>query len=136
MRVGYLWLGVELVAGLIYISLFGFASLVLECIITAIIGFSLAFRAGFISAFNQLSFYGVRDIFSNIGYSLGGVLLFIPGLVSDFVGVLIVIAAFLIGQNLAPKNDKFKYGDFKENRAKDDGEIIDVEIVEEKREIR
>ncbi|BCX79206.1 FxsA family protein [Campylobacter sp. 19-13652] len=139
MRLGWLWLILEAVAAYFYMIKFGFGSLLLECIITAIFGFVLAFRFGLAGLFNRVMFYGVKDIFSSLGYGIAGVLLIIPGLISDFAGVIILLLSLIIGQS-APQDRGFNprngfYSQSPKN-PDDEGEIIDVEIIEESRGIK
>lgn len=133
MKIGYLWIGIEAIASIFYIMEWGFASLVIECLITGIIGFILVFRIGLFHMLNQLSFYGFRNIFSFFGYGLGGVLLFLPGIISDIVGLFIVIIAFIFSINNSPKNTQ--YHGFSYSKQ-EDSDIIDVEVVEDRKEIR
>lgn len=138
MRIGWLWLFLEAIAAYFYVLKFGFGSFLLECILSAIFGFVLAFRFGLAGLFNRVMFYGVKDIFSSLGYGIAGVLLIIPGLISDFAGVIILILSLIIGKS-SPENSNFSnQGEFysQTRQRYDDDDVIDVEIIEEHRGIK
>lgn len=141
MRLELVWLVFEAVVAYFYVLKFGFGSLVLECILSGLLGFVLAFKFGLSSPINHMMFYGIRDIFSSLGYGIAGILLIIPGLISDTIGVFIAIICLIMGKS-DRNNSRFYTQDseqfFNERKRKshDDGEIIDVEIVEENRGLK
>lgn len=130
MRIGWLWVASEALVAFFYASHYGFASLVLECIISGVIGFLLAFKAGFYQLYSRVVFNGIGDIFSILGYGFGGILLFIPGLISDFFGTIIVIISLFIGTN-SQANMQNQHSNLNQKDHNED-DIIDVEIIQEK----
>ena len=104
----------EIAAAYFFIHAYGFLNLVLEVIASAVLGLFFIFRGGFF--------------------------LFIPGLITDVLGAAIVAVAFFANlQNGGERarasefyREKFESG---QSKPRDDGEIIDVEVVEEKRQI-
>jgi 2-isopropylmalate synthase (alpha-isopropylmalatesynthase) (alpha-IPM synthetase) len=124
------YLILELITAYFFIHLYGFFNLVLETIFTGIIGILLMSSVGFFEMFSRLILIGTRDIFGKLGIALGGFLLFIPGILTDIFGILIVIIGLLNSKRDIQNTPKI----FEENfiNTRNDGEIIDVEIIEER----
>lgn len=132
------WIIVELIAIYLFIKEFGFLNLVLEIIASAVLGLFLMSRVGFFQVFSRSSFLRVSDIFSGLGIAFGGFLLFLPGLVSDFFGIAIAIVsviAGLKGRSAVAEEEREFYERQNSQRGDENGEIIDVEIIEESRKI-
>ena len=97
----------EIVAAYFFIHAYGFLNLVFEVIASAVLGLFF---------------------------------MFIPGLITDVLGAAIVAVAFFANLKNGGERkggSEYYYEKFESGRDKprDDGEIIDVEVVEEKRQI-
>nr|WP_314391220.1 FxsA family protein [uncultured Campylobacter sp.] len=130
----------EIVAAYFFIHAYGFLNLVLEVIATAILGLFFMFRVGFFQLTSNIAFFKPADVFSSVGMAIGGFFMFIPGLITDVLGVAIVAVAFFA--NLKNGGERARAGEFyrekfesRQGKPRDDGEIIDVEVVEVKRQI-
>lgn len=130
----------EIAAAYFFIHAYGFLNLVLEVIATAVLGLFFMFRVGFFQLTSNIAFFKPADVFSSIGMAIGGFFMFIPGLITDVLGAAIVTVAFFA--NLKNGGERARAGEFYrekfesgQSKPHDDGEIIDVEVVEEKRQI-
>ena len=130
----------EIVAAYFFIHAYGFLNLVLEVIASAVLGLFFIFRVGFFQLTSNIAFFKPADVFSSVGMAIGGFFMFIPGLITDVLGAAIVAVAFFA--NLKNGGERARAGEFYREKFEsgqskpcDDGEIIDVEVVEEKRQI-
>ncbi len=130
----------EIVAAYFFIHAYGFLNLALEVIATAVLGMFFMFRVGFFQLTSNITFFKPADVFSSVGMAIGGFFMFIPGLITDVLGAAIVAVAFFA--NLKNGGERARAGEFYrekfesgQSKPRDDGEIIDVEVVEEKRQI-
>ena len=130
----------EIVAAYFFIHAYGFLNLALEVIATAVLGLFFMFRVGFFQLTSNITFFKPADVFSSVGMAIGGFFMFIPGLITDVLGAAIVAVAFFA--NLKNGGERARAGEFYrekfesgQSKPRDDGEIIDVEVVEEKRQI-
>ena len=117
----------EIAAAYFFIHAYGFLNLVLEVISTAILT-------------SNIAFFKPADVFSSVGMAIGGFFMFIPGLITDVLGAAIIAVAFFANLKNGGERkggSEYYYEKFESGRDKprDDGEIIDVEVVEEKRQI-
>ncbi len=130
-------------AALIYVFVdkFGFLNYFLEVLVSGFVGIALLLNSGF-SSLNSpqtafASFLG-GNLFSQLGLSFGGALLFLPGILTDVFGIAVVVFSLIFKKNVA-KNEsyqEFKFQNFSEHGSKkDEGEIIDVEVVEEPKRV-
>lgn len=127
-----LYFFVELGFFVLFAQNFGFFSLVGEILLSGAIGIFLLM--GTLSGGNEevIDFFrGVKNpqefIASNLTRTLGAILLILPGLLSDGIGVLLCLGlfdGFLVGIL-----SKF----FTPKRMNDEEEIIDVEVITEGR---
>ena len=130
----------EIVAAYFFIHAYGFLNLVFEVIASAVLGLFFMFRVGFFQLTSNIAFFKPADVFSSVGMAIGGFFMFIPGLITDVFGAAIVAVAFFAnlkngGERKSGSeyyHEKFESG---QSKPRDDGEIIDVEVVEEKRQI-
>ena len=131
-------------AALIYVFVdkFGFLNYFLEVLVSGFIGMALLFNAGFSSLNSpQMAFKSFLggNLFSQLGLSFGGALLFLPGILTDVFGIAVVVFSLIFKKNVA-KNEsyqEFKFQNFNERTPRqDDGEIIDVEVVEEPKSVK
>ena len=130
----------EIIAAYFFIHAYGFLNLVLEVIASAVLGLFFIFRVGFFQLTSNIAFFKPSDGISSVGMAIGGFFMFIPGLITDVLGAAIVAVAFFA--NLKNGGERARAGEFYrekfesgQNKPRDDGEIIDVEVVEEKRQI-
>ena len=130
-------------AALIYVFVdkFGFLNYFLEVLVSGFVGIALLLNSGF-SSLNSpqtafASFLG-GNLFSQLGLGFGGALLFLPGILTDVFGIAVVVFSLIFKKNAA-KNEsyqEFKFQNFSEQGSKkDDGEIIDVEVIEEPKRV-
>ncbi|QCD52419.1 FxsA family protein [Campylobacter sp. RM16192] len=129
---------IEMFALYLFVNKYGFFNFVLEVILTAILGSVIMFRVGFVQFFSRAMFIRVSDIFGALGIAIGGFFILIPGLVSDFLGIaILILSMFTIFKNL---NNTKNYSEFKsrskETKNSENIDIIDVEIVEESKTIK
>ncbi|WXG60386.1 hypothetical protein VB002_01540 [Campylobacter concisus] len=77
-------------------------------------------------------------LFSQLGLSFGGVLLFYQWILTDIFGIAVVVFSLVFKKNVA-KNEsyqEFKFQNFSERTPREnDGEIIDVEVIEEPKRV-
>ncbi len=109
---------------------FGIFSVFLEMIVSAFLGLAI------LTSQRTLIVESYRNIFTNftsfIGKSffrlIGGILLILPGILSDIIGVLLfIISLFFFLHN---NNNTKSSNNFNNNDKSSDDTIIDVEIVE------
>ncbi|MDO5045322.1 FxsA family protein [Campylobacter sp.] len=128
------YVAIEVICAYFFISEYGFLSLVLEVIATALLGMFFMFRVGFFQLASKMVFFKPSDIFGVLGTSIGGFFLFVPGVATDVLGVIIIILAFF--SNLkggARKVDEGEFYSYKRESSRQNDEIIDVEIVQDRK---
>ena len=137
----FLFFLIEAVFIYLFVDKFGFLNYFLEVLVSGFVGIALLFNARF-SSLNSpqtafASFLG-GNLFSQLGLGFGGALLFLPGILTDIFGIAVVIFSLVFKKNAA-KNEsyqEFKFQNFSEHGSKkDDGEIIDVEVIEEPKRV-
>lgn len=106
------YLFVEIILIWVFISNYNFFAYIFEVIVSAILGFFVIKKFGF------LDIRDLQNILSNTGKSFSGILLILPFCISDIFGILLLIY-LLINSKQPTKSSKF------------DDDIIDVEFVEE-----
>ncbi|RUT51071.1 FxsA family protein [Campylobacter fetus] len=116
---------IEIVCVFIYIINYGFLNFLGEVFLSGIIGIILIFSYGFLNLYSNIVSINLKDIFGSMGIAFGGMLLIVPGILSD------IFAVFIIAISLALKIFvKFSTNTYNDNdRFRDD--IIDVEIIDE-----
>ena len=134
----FLFFLIEAIFIYLFVDKFGFLNYFLEVLVSGFVGIALLLNAGF-SSLNSpqvafKSFLG-GNLFSQLGLSFGGMLLFLPGILTDIFGIAVVVFSLIFKKNVA-KNEsyqEFKFQNFSEHGTKkDEGEIIvDVEVIEE-----
>ena len=138
----FLFFLIEAIFIYLFVDKFGFLNYFLEVLVSGFVGIAFLLNAGF-SSLNSpqvalKSFLG-GNLFSQLGLSFGGMLLFLPGILTDIFGIAVVIFSLIFKKNAA-KNEsyqEFKFQNFSEQSAKkDDGEIIDVEVIEEPKRVK
>ncbi len=115
-----LWLSYfvfELVFCVGFVATFGFLNYMAEVLISSILGIILVSKVGISTIFQNAIFSNFKDIFGKFALLFAGIFLIIPGILSDVVGIVLLI--FSIFTKSGKKTDK----------NKDD--YIDVQIVEE-----
>ena len=137
----FLFFLIEAIFIYLFIDKFGFLNYFLEVLVSGFVSMALLLNAGF-SSLNSpqvalKSFLG-GNLFSQLGLSFGGMLLFLPGILTDIFGIAVVVFSLIFKKNVA-KNEsyqEFKFQNFSEQSAKkDEGEIIDVEVIEEPKRV-
>lgn len=128
----FLYLCLELYLLVGFANTFGFLALVCEIIISGILGF------GILSSQNEIMFGSLRDIAmgkDNMGSFIGrsffrfisGILLILPGILSDFFGIVFFIVSLLFK---ASGKREYKQTNATESSDFSDDDVIDVEVVE------
>lgn len=107
---------------------FGILVLFLEIIVSAILGFGVMFGQYSMlpMAYSEILNGGIRNFIGrNILRLIGAILLIIPGILCDIIGFsFVVVSLFFITKEQNCRNQQTKY---------EDGNIIDVEIIEDKK---
>ncbi|MDL0088329.1 FxsA family protein [Campylobacter gastrosuis] len=116
----------EIIVIYFYIDSYGFFSYFIEAILSGVLGFFLIFKIGFENLKNSLVSSSLGSIFSSFGVGFGGFLILMPGILSDIFGLIIALASILIKPKDDTRNQNFRYDD----------EVIDVEIIDDKPNIR
>lgn len=126
----------ELGAFVLFAQKFGFWSLVGEILLSGIVGFFLLTSA--LAGSNEGIVEFLRNarnpkeiIASNLSKVFGALLLIVPGLLSDSVGVLLTLG-LLDGVFVGIMDRFFPRSEGREERY---GEVIDVEVIEENERI-
>ena len=131
-------------AALIYVFVdkFGFLNYFFEVLVSGFVGITLLFNAGFSSLNSpQMAFKSFLggNLFSQLGLGFGGALLFLPGILTDVFGIAVVVFSLIFKKNVA-KNEsyqEFKFQNFSERTPREnEGEIIDVEVIEEPKRVK
>ena len=137
----FLFFLIEAIFIYLFVDKFGFLNYFLEVLVSGFVGIALLLNAGF-SSLNSpqvalKSFLG-GNLFSQLGLSFGGMLLFLPGSLTEIFGIAVVIFSLIFKKNVA-KNESYqecKFQNFSEHGTKkDEGEIIDVEVIEEPKRV-
>ena len=138
----FLFFIIEAVLIYVFVDKFGFLNYFLEVLVSGFVGIALLFNAGFSSLNSpQMAFKSFLDgnLFSQLGLSFGGALLFLPGILTDVFGIAVVVFSLIFKKNVA-KNEsyqEFKFQNFNERAPRqDEGEIIDVEVIEEPKSVK
>ncbi|WP_288644217.1 FxsA family protein [uncultured Helicobacter sp.] len=138
--VGYI--AIVVLGFILVVSDFGFVALVLEIIGSACLGFWLLLRGdiGFSRLINTITSVNASDIFSGFlstyMYYIGAILLILPGIFSDSIGVILLICSLIIqpkqAQNSHTQNNytQNNHSAPKNSASTEDDEIIDVEIIQ------
>ena len=137
----FLFFLIEAIFIYLFVDKFGFLNYFLEVLVSGFVGIALLLNAGFSSLNSpQVTFKSFLsgNLFSQLGLSLGGMLLFLPGILTDIFGIAVIVFSLVFKKNAA-KNEsyqEFKFQNFSEHGTKkDDGEIIDVEVIEEPKRV-
>jgi len=131
---------IELLAIYLFISAYGFLAFLVEVVASGALGLyfmlsagSPSFRGG--GVFGAL---GGKNLFETLGFGLCGFLLMMPGILTDVLGVIALIAALLFGRKIK-NSQNFTYQSAARNSRdypSGDGEIIDVEAIDETKSVR
>ncbi|MDU7693051.1 MAG: FxsA family protein [Helicobacter sp.] len=132
---GIFWIyaGVEILLFFIFGKAFGGWAVFFEIILSGAIGMLLILRSldRLKIAFYKISKFEILDfITQGISHVIGGLLLIMPGLLSDVLGLLLVIFASTKQRQRENKRDMFEQTQRPDERM-GDREIIDVEVIEQ-----
>ncbi|MBE2985661.1 FxsA family protein [Campylobacter sp. RM12920] len=144
LRITFLpYLIIELILAYLFIIAYGFFAFFSEVMISGFIGILLMFRLGFGNIFSQNNMqdmFGGLKIFNAISLGLGGLLLFLPGLLTDAIGICVIIASLFFKpkvDNTQNFTHNYTYYEFSsKSEDKNNSEIIDVEVVDEPKSVR
>ncbi|QKF61377.1 FxsA family protein [Campylobacter curvus] len=128
----------ELVCLYFFVHRYGFLGFVSEVIISGILGLFLMFRVGFFEITSRMAFIKPSDIFGALGMAIGGFFLFLPGILTDFIGAIVVLLAlfakFRGGEDRAGEDfNSYRY--YQSANSSENSDIIDIEVIEEKQDI-
>lgn len=112
----------EIVASLGFIALFGFGKFVLFLIICMLFG--VVILAIFWKNVLEFRIGTAREMFANFAFVIAGFLLVCPGVLSSIFGAFVLIFGLVFNAGKRQKNN-FK--------TDENSEIIDVEIIEDKK---
>ncbi|MGG7073053.1 FxsA family protein [Campylobacter sp. 9BO] len=132
------YLLIEFVFAYFFVSAYGFGAFLLEIFISGIVGIVCIFQVGFLNFRSNFSRLKPSDIFSSFGLGIAGFLLILPGILCDIVGAILAVIS-LFARLKGTKDNSFYYENFNSNRSeasKNEGEIIDVEVVSESSSLR
>lgn len=126
---------VETIFVMAFIWKYGFFALFLEIILSLVLGFILISKFGILDFVSEVRNITPQTIFGNFGTVFGGFLILLPGVLSDTVGIIIIVVSLLmkflgdekatnIQADIMPKNTNSK----PKRDTRDD--IIDVEVIE------
>lgn len=142
----------------LFIDEFGFFYMVLEIIISALLGFGILVTQGdaMFSSYEKLfknemkvEYLFTKNLFRLISGSvfrlICGILLIVPGILSDVFGVICFIISLLFTASTRLKNNDseqhsesnysyFRY-EFRDSKNYKDEDIIDVEIIEDNKKL-
>lgn len=124
-----LYFFVEIYSIITFAEVFGIFSLFVEFIVSAVVGFViLASQYKAMFAYSPLIFnnpFGLKNLINKSLFRLlGGILLILPGIISDIVGIVCFFVALFYP---IQSNSQF-FGD--STQSNDDPNIIDAEIIE------
>lgn len=124
----------EIICIIFYISNFGFLNYLGEVFLSAIIGFILVFSYGFLNFYNKFRILSLKTVFGSMGLVIGGILLILPGILSDFIAVFVIAISLILKLFGYMQEDNFQEDKFNSKvNTNDDDDMIDVEIIDEKR---
>ena len=129
------YLIIEVFTSYYFVSANGFAAYAVEIVISAILGGYVVANRSWMGFFNLMKI-SPREILSGVGFVAGGILLIAPGIFGDILGVCVITASFYCVTSDMPKfssdseNAEKSQQKFWRRKAHD-GDVIDVEIVEE-----
>ena len=105
------------------IGIFGLSSFVLFVVLSFFLGIVLL--AIFWKNMLEFQLLALRELFANFSYVIAAFLLMVPGVLSSFLATCILIFALVFRRKKVVKN-RYEGAEYEE-------EIIDVEIVEDKK---
>ncbi|RDU62614.1 FxsA family protein [Helicobacter sp. MIT 14-3879] len=131
----FIYIVIEIYLIILSVDEFGLLFIILEMIISFLLG------AGIIASQGDVMFSSLKNIserkvsISNfVGMSffrfISGILLIIPGILSDIFGVLFFIISLLFKSNKAYYKEEYY------NKKESNNDVIDVEIIEEDKFIK
>ena len=106
-----------------FIFIFGLSSFVLFVVLSFFLGIVLL--AIFWKNMLEFQLLALRELFANFSYVIAAFLLMVPGVLSSFLAICILIFALVFRRKKVVKN-RYEDTEYEE-------EIIDVEIVEDKK---
>lgn len=128
----------ELFFIILAIKTLGFGIYALEVLLSGAVGMAVLFKFGVFKFMDNMrengGFFGYSGgIFSYLlgefGLAFGAVALILPGILSDFIGIILIIFSIFWREN---NQNKAKFYSEKNRQNKDESDIIDVEIIEDK----
>ncbi|AII14787.1 hypothetical membrane protein [Campylobacter iguaniorum] len=127
------YLVIELICVAFYIANYGILNFFGEVFLSGILGVILLFNYGFSNFYGSMNQLNLKNIFGSMGIAFGGMLLIVPGILSDFVAIFVLLVSFTLklvaylqGSNAAD------HSEFTNTKSSCDSEIIDVEIIDTK----
>ncbi|PSM51668.1 FxsA family membrane protein [Campylobacter blaseri] len=112
----------------------------LEVVITALIGVKIISKFGFLNFATHIQRLTPLSMLKNFGIAIGGLLMLFPGILTDLMGILLLISAFITSFKEKRKekknyrntqNNTYNYTEKEDTKKKEAYDIIDVEIIDE-----
>lgn len=122
----------ELIFGYFFIDEYGFFTYILEIFLTGFIGLAIIFNFGFTNFTNKIKVITPNMIFSKFGIIVGGFMIFLPGIFTDTLGIILILISLFYNfknRNMY-KNTQNNTYNYTQNK---DDDIIDVEVIDEGR---
>ena len=106
----------------VFVDEFGFFTLLLEIIISGLLGFGLLLTIGS-NLRPTINSFSVNNLLGSLFARLvGSILLILPGILTDAIGITLCIVSFFLRKNVIDNANQDNASDIKDNN------IIDVEI--------
>lgn len=122
----------ELVASVLFVLGFGFGNFLIFLLVSVLIGVVLL--GVFWKNMLEFQILAPKEMFAQFAYVIAAFLFIIPGILSSSFALFILVFALVFQGRKKPKSEEAEFevneGNFKQ---KDYEEIIDVEIIEDKR---
>ncbi|MCR4942813.1 MAG: FxsA family protein [Campylobacter sp.] len=119
------YLILEFILAYFFANAYGILALLFEVFASSMLGIFFILQGGitnFRSNLSQNSFENFVDFYKILGMAFGGLLLFLPGLFSDILGIIILIfSLFKKGENT----------NYKRQNDYESEEVIDVEVIDD-----
>ena len=128
----------ELFFIILAIRTLGFGTYALEVLLSGAFGMAVLFKFGVFKLIDNMrengGFFGYSGgifgyLLGEFSLAFGAVALILPGILSDFIGIMLIILSIIWREN---NQNKAKFYSEKNRQNKDESDIIDVEIIEDK----
>lgn len=119
----------ELIASVLFIAFFGFLNFFMIVCFSMILGIIILTKS-WVNISSMKNALNIKNLFSDFAFVIAGFLLAVPGILSSFLGFLLLVFVLVLKLFSAKKTRQNQENMQDYNNEE---EIIDVEIIEEKR---